>query len=1270
MAFNAIFGFIFMFIIIVGVSSFSFVYMQDSFVQRLELQQMSYDNIQLLKKLEFSNAFINSNRIKVEIKNIESNNLILKDSSRKCFDVYVNNKFYPLDSVNFYTNNPSGNYFVLRPGEKGFIEIKDSFDLNENLNIRLVSCNGETFNFLFSNNRFSWFDKNYLQRTNFSFTNSNIFNLIDGEFNLTLNSSNINLLRFNKDDFNLIYPINQNLVLELLFDENQQQLVDSSIFSQNVYLGFSNLVETNDPTFGQGTLFQSLSFDGINDITRIFYSQSLRLEEEISINMWVNWNQQGSSEQILFDGANNNYLSIINDGGMNQGRVSFSLNISNFQSNLISSNSLNPGWNFISATYDGNFKRIYINSQLVGEEIISGLISTSSQDRYLGGFPSNNFFNGSIDKFRLYNIALTQTEINSLYQGRIPKRNLQYLIEDNFLEGYNLTFEIPLIRPFEQAEIFIYYYNDDMVSILPEDLPTIPTIIPQISLERLFPLSNQNVNFGEIFNISLNLTCVQGSCNNMNLRSVFAESLFFYNFTNCGQTGRFGPTQSQCDLEYESTSLAQNVLVDSGIQLWEVPVSGNYQIDVIGAGFGETTFQRGAKMSGEFYLEQGQILKILVGQIGENPRAGSGGTFVTYQNNTPLIIAGGAGGQAEGSPGVSSIGGSIFQNGNNAVGFTAGTGLGGTGGSGGEQGGSCFAQSGSGFLGNGVGCDGDVALSFVNGGIGASSATANSNGGFGGGGTGRANSNWRIGGGGGYSGGASSGNNFDSYGGGGGSFNIGLNQDNQPNFNQGNGFVFITPLFEQEYELIPQNLAEPFFTLNSNPSLISLSNGNSQVINFSIIPTSINSNTYSFYEFVNLSSNLSINNKTSKYNVSIQNIPQIEIQRISPLSALNVNSLDSFEIEVEVTCSGGTCRDVDVGFNIIPANVFNFTNCGQTGRFGPTQFQCDSTYLGSSLQGQVTLNSGIQEWVVPQSGFYFIETYGAQGGTGARSGTGGLGAKMSGEFYLEAGQTLKILVGQMGTSNANMVGGGGGSFVTFLNNSPFIIAGGGGGYGVGTTTINQNVAHATITTQANSGVGGNSFGIGGNDGQGGTGANSRGQGGSGLLTNGQNVNGGIAFINGGLGGNGGTNANGGFGGGGSVDQNTGWGAAAGGGGYSGGGGAYSSGNDNEAAGGGGASFNLGFNQDNLEAVNSGHGFVTITPLLGAGLIPQGSGDFFYTLENNPQRVFLSNGESQIISLNVIASGSNTEFNFYEDATLVIQPQINNISSTSTLVSIN
>ena len=82
-----------------------------------------------------------------------------------------------------------------------------------------------------------------------------------------------------------------------------------------------------------------------------------------------------------------------------------------------------------------------------------------------------------------------------------------------------------------------------------------------------------------------------------------------------------------------------------------------------------------------------------------------------------------------------------------------------------------------------------------------------------------------------------------------------------------------------------------------------------------------------------------------------------------------------------------------------------FTNCSQEGYTGPSQGQCDSEYSGTELEGQVTLNNGIQEWVVPESGTYTIDIMGASGGSNGLQ--GGYGSRMSGHFELNENDKKK-----------------------------------------------------------------------------------------------------------------------------------------------------------------------------------------------------------------------------------------------------------------------
>lgn len=269
-----------------------------------------------------------------------------------------------------------------------------------------------------------------------------------------------------------------------------------------------------------------------------------------------------------------------------------------------------------------------------------------------------------------------------------------------------------------------------------------------------------------------------------------------------------------------------------------------------------------------------------------------------------------------------------------------------------------------------------------------------------------------------------------------------------------------------------------------------------------------------------------------------------------------------------------------------------FTNCGQLGNTGPSQSLCNTAY-GS---GVVTVTGGIQYWTVPYTGTYRITAKGAQGAP-VTSSTGGLGASMSGDFLLNAGEVLKILVGQQGEHSVSRLylssPGGGGSFVVNNTNGQILIVAGGGG---GTGNERPALANATTSTTANASSTSGTGGSGGNGGTSGTG--SAGAGG-GYYTDGTESgnSGGYAFVNGGNGGV--VNATyapmgGGFGGGGSPISggNSRYG---GGGGYSGGGGSASlSGATTGLWGGGGGSVNNGSNQLNQGGVNQGQGEVIIT----------------------------------------------------------------------------
>jgi len=290
-----------------------------------------------------------------------------------------------------------------------------------------------------------------------------------------------------------------------------------------------------------------------------------------------------------------------------------------------------------------------------------------------------------------------------------------------------------------------------------------------------------------------------------------------YNFTNAtfttgGQTGRTGPNINQARSGVGNPSWASQYLnmVTTGYQDWTTPETATYRIRAAGAQGGRSNPDNnrggyGATMQGNFSLTQGEVLKIVVGQVGLFPTtndrggAGGGGSFVTKENNSILVIAGAGGGGGNDSYGVGSSG-QTSQSGTNG-GNNGGNGdpYDGTGGSGGNGGqGSSYGQGGAGYSGDGgaaIGTrDNATPKRFTTTAVGGerydSSNADTSDGGFGGGGSGYAG----AGGGGGYSGGGGGGWSNAGQGGGGGSLNNGSSQSNSTGNNSGDGYVQITKL--------------------------------------------------------------------------------------------------------------------------------------------------------------------------------------------------------------------------------------------------------------------------------------------------------------------------------------------------------------------------------------------------------------------------------------------------------------------------------------------
>jgi len=140
------------------------------------------------------------------------------------------------------------------------------------------------------------------------------------------------------------------------------------------------------------------------------------------------------------------------------------------------------------------------------------------------------------------------------------------------------------------------------------------------------------------------------------------------NFTTCGKTGYRGPSLSQCASAYSGTPLDGAVsIVKDGWQEWEVPQDGTYRIEAWGAQggrgrYGSNDGAKGARVRGDFDLEEGEKVWVLAGQmgageVGSYSAGGGGASWVMKSDGTVLLAAAGGGGNGYAYGSASTCGG-------------------------------------------------------------------------------------------------------------------------------------------------------------------------------------------------------------------------------------------------------------------------------------------------------------------------------------------------------------------------------------------------------------------------------------------------------------------------------------------------------------------------------------------------------------------------------------------------------------------------------------
>ncbi len=201
--------------------------------------------------------------------------------------------------------------------------------------------------------------------------------------------------------------------------------------------------------YTRGFIGTALKMNGSSGDVNCGNDSSLHLSE-VTLEAWVKPNEH--KESLIVGKGNEYWLKLLSSG-----RIRGSVTTNNI---LSSAKVPKNEWTHVVFTSSPSAQNIYLN----GTSDISGAggsISPAQENLYIGGRPSGEVFNGSIDQVAVYDRALSPGEVNSLYnEENTPVRNCTLgfdphgvVQEDRILNLVSSESTITLSKPLSEDEL-------------------------------------------------------------------------------------------------------------------------------------------------------------------------------------------------------------------------------------------------------------------------------------------------------------------------------------------------------------------------------------------------------------------------------------------------------------------------------------------------------------------------------------------------------------------------------------------------------------------------------------------------------------------------------------------------------------------------------------------------------------------------------------------------------------------------------------------------
>ena len=159
---------------------------------------------------------------------------------------------------------------------------------------------------------------------------------------------------------------------------------------------------------------KALYFDGIDDNIVVPDSNTLNLSNSFTLSAWVNPSST-FTDWISIVAKNYRYYlyaSVLGFcgtgnpvGGFNEGQDTVACGPSPLPINT---------WTHLTVTYDGSALTLYQNGNAVAVYTVSATLSPTTGSLQIGASQYGEYFQGLIDEVRIYNRALSGTEIQAM----------------------------------------------------------------------------------------------------------------------------------------------------------------------------------------------------------------------------------------------------------------------------------------------------------------------------------------------------------------------------------------------------------------------------------------------------------------------------------------------------------------------------------------------------------------------------------------------------------------------------------------------------------------------------------------------------------------------------------------------------------------------------------------------------------------------------------------------------------------------------------------